>query len=79
MAEAFGSRPSELLGVCDPWAAFCLDEALFVRHRLALSDDGEAGPRFRAGGFSPPSATDLRKIPWGGEGPDPLEELWESS
>ena len=30
-------------------------------------------------GFDDPDPADLRGIPWGGDGPDPLEELWERS
>lgn len=76
MAEAFGTRPSELLGVGigDPWAAFCFDEALFVRRRLWLADrqpDGRA--RFRPDGYEAPAKDALRVIPWGGDGPDPLK------
>lgn len=31
MAEAYGTRPSSLLGLSDPWVSFCVDEALFFR------------------------------------------------
>jgi len=68
MAEAYGTRPSELLA---SWPAFCLDEALFVRHRIALADEGGES-RFRPDGYDPPDVKDRRKIPWGGDGPDPL-------
>lgn len=30
-------------------------------------------------GFADPTVDDLREIPWAGDGPDPLEELWEQS
>lgn len=70
MAEMYGTRPSELLGVSDPWLGFCLDEALFVRHRLHLNEK-RAGA-FRPDGYGPPGRRDLTVIPWGGDGPDPL-------
>lgn len=46
MAEMFGVRPSCLLSVDEPWLAFQLDEALFVKLRLAQA---EAHDRRRSG------------------------------
>lgn len=41
IAETFGARPSELLGLSDPWEAYCFDEALLLR----LSDEHDSGDR----------------------------------
>jgi hypothetical protein len=74
MAETYGTRPSELLGVSEPWAAFCLDEALFVRRALFLAEErGER--RFRPDGYDPPAKDELVGIPWGGSEPDPLRAI----
>lgn len=74
MAEAYGTRPSEILA---SWPAFCLDEALFVRYRLWLAEQqpNEGRSRFRPEGYDPPDVTQRRQIPWSGEGPDPLEGI----
>lgn len=74
MAETYGTRPSELLGVREPWDAFCLDQALFVRHRLWLNEQ-QGEKRFRPDGYGPPAEKDLVSIPWGGDGPDPLRGI----
>ena len=39
-------------------------------------DDGHPHPDV---GFDPPSLDDQRAVPWGGPGPDPLEQMWEAS
>lgn len=41
-------------------------------------DESDGGVR-RApeGGYGPPAREELRTMPWSGEGPDPLEELFE--
>lgn len=36
-------------------------------------------PAFEEGGYPDPDERELRDIPWGGDGPDPLEEMWEAS
>lgn len=72
MAHRFGTRPSELLGLTDPWVAFCLDEALFVRHAVWVDEQQRPGGRFRPGGYEPPQGRALQSIPWGGGGPDPM-------
>lgn len=68
-----------LLGICDPWAAYCLDEALFLR--LTALGQGEpregqdgAGtgrerhPGAAAGFGEPPPAEVLALIPWASGG-----------
>ncbi len=66
-----------MLGVSDPWAAYCLDEALFLRLSLTGQGDGSEAPggagtgRDRhpggGGGFGePPAAEVLSLIPWAG-------------
>jgi hypothetical protein len=50
------------------------------REELARREESEDGvERAPAGGFGPPSRDDLASIPWGGEGDDPLETIWEAS
>lgn len=73
VAERFGTRPSVLLHVDDPWAAYCVDEALAL---VAANADAEQDPE-QAGSsqrLGPPSKADLARIPWRGEGPDPLAQ-----
>jgi hypothetical protein len=73
VAERFGTRPSVLLAVDEPWAAYCVDEALAL---VAANADSESDPA-RAGAsqqLGPPSKADLARIPWRGEGPDPLAQ-----
>jgi hypothetical protein len=77
MAEMYGTRPSELLAVSDPWLAFCLDESLFVKLALHRQEAGRDN-RYRPQGFDPPHAADAVRIPWGGEGPDPLSRAGAS-
>jgi hypothetical protein len=72
MAEMYGTRPSELVGVTEPWLAFCLDEALFVKLSLHRQDAQRDTGRYREHGFDPPETTDTIRVPWGGDGPDPL-------
>jgi hypothetical protein len=72
MAEAYGTRPSELLGVDGHWIAFCLDEALFARLALARDEQRDGRSRYRPQGFDLPPVQVRAKIPWAGEGPDPL-------
>ena len=73
MAEAYGTRPSELLGVGDRTLGFLLDEALFVRHRLWLAEQHENDRSdYRPGGYDPPDRAASIRVPWGGDGPDPL-------
>lgn len=43
MAESYGTRPSELLGLEDPWTAFCLDEALTLRLSREREGDDQNG------------------------------------
>jgi hypothetical protein len=75
MAERFGTRPSVLLDVDDTWAAFCIDQALHLKAAIAdREDSGEPGPTQ----LGPPSKADLARIPWRGEGPDPLAGGGES-
>lgn len=69
MAETYGTRPSELLGVSDSWLAFCVDEAIFIK--LASERQGGDGG-YRPEGFGPPDHREAISVPWGGEGPDPL-------
>lgn len=74
MAETYGTRPSELLAVSEPYAAFALDEALFVRYRLFLNEQrGDSRRRFAPQGYDPPPAKVRAAIPWHGDGPDPLQ------
>lgn len=75
MAEEYGTRPSELLGIADPWAAFCVDEALFVRRRLWLQENEAGSGRYRPDGYDPPDRRALTAIPWGGPGADPLAQV----
>lgn len=75
VAERFGTRPSVLLAVDEPWAAYCVDEALALRAANADAvergeDPAEAQPR-----LGRPSKAELARIPWRGEGPDPLEDV----
>lgn len=72
MARAYGTRPSELLDMADPWLAFCVDEALFVRHAVWVDEQRPGGRAFRPDGYEPPDNRALRTIPWGGSGDDPL-------
>lgn len=61
MAEAYGTRPSSLLGLSDPWVAFCLDEALFLRlkqHERERIDEVTAG----ATGDRPPPPSSIQRI-----------------
>ena len=74
MAEAYGTRPSELVGIVDAWPAFCFDEAIFVKHRLWLNEQNEnRGRRFAPQGYDPPPQKVRAQIPWSGDGPDPLQ------
>jgi hypothetical protein len=71
MAKMYGTRPSEILGVSDPYAAFCLDHALFAKLTHFLAE--ENGERtYRPQGYDPPAKDVLTRIPWQGDGPDPL-------
>ena len=74
MAEAYGTRPSELLGVSDHWLSYCLDEAVFVRRQVALEKNRPGGRRFAPQGYDPPPAKVRAQIPWHGDGPDPLRD-----
>lgn len=55
MASQFQSRPSELLGVSDKYAAYCLDEAVYFfgshveseLHRVAAGKKSEEAARAR--------------------------------
>ena len=39
MAKTYGKRPSELLGVEDPYTAYCFDEVcLYIKHRREAGD-----------------------------------------
>jgi hypothetical protein len=73
VAERFGTRPSVLLRVDEPWAAYCVDEALAL---VAANADSESDPEHAAASqrLGPPSKADLARIPWAGEGPDPLAQ-----
>lgn len=74
MAERYSTRPSVLLDVSDPYAAYCVDQALTVRlaqHRRGEDVHQEDGdPRFpgtpeqrRAAGYGvPPSPEVLRHV-----------------
>jgi len=57
------------------WPAFCLDEALFVRHRLWLNEQQGEGRSYQPGGYDPPAKKELLDIPWGGSEPDPLRGI----
>lgn len=59
MAEMFGTRPSRLLDIDDPRLAFQVDEALFVKLRLAQQEERERDPSGAPRGiqkFPPPDA-----------------------
>lgn len=74
IAERFGTRPSVLLAVDEPWSAYCLDEALALKAAnadAATNPDHDPGFQQRLGS---PSKADLARIPWAGEGPDPLAQ-----
>jgi hypothetical protein len=74
MCEAYGTRPSTVMGIGDPVAAFRFDEAVFVRHRRWLSEQDSQDRRgYRPGGYDPPSRKERAAVPWGGPGPDPLK------
>lgn len=73
MAKMYGTRPSDLLGVRDPYEAFCLDHACFVKLADYLADEQpDGGRRFRPGGYEMPAASVRASVPWSGPGPDPL-------
>jgi hypothetical protein len=74
MAETYGTRPSEIVGLSEPWAAFTFDEALFIRYRLHLADqeDDAGGRPSGVRKFDPPPRQVRVKIPWAGKGADPL-------
>lgn len=70
MAETYRTRPSALLAIADPWAAYCLDEALYLRLRLddaqGEGDDADRGTRrlgLRPGETVPLPAELLALIP----------------
>ncbi len=75
MAETYGTRPSELVGVSESWPAFCLDEALFVAYRLFLNEQRGEDSRYQPEGYEPPATKELLDIPWGGSEPDPLRGI----
>jgi len=31
MAQRYGQRPSQIIGLCDPWQAYCFDQAIALR------------------------------------------------
>lgn len=63
-----------MLAVDDPWAAYCLDEALALKAANAdAGTDGEQGAGFQQR-LGPPTRSELARIPWAGDGPDPLAE-----
>lgn len=45
MAKELRSRPSTLLGVFDPWVAFCVDRSCFVFATSLVQDQDEAVAR----------------------------------
>lgn len=65
MAEMFGVRPSTLLSLDEPGLAFQVDEALFVRLRLAQQEErdrqrhGKVAPRGIRRFGPPPEIFDL--------------------
>jgi hypothetical protein len=68
MAQAYATRPSELLGLDDPYVAFCLDEALYVRVATERPDgDGNAGDAADvpdgAWALNPPRPEEVAQLP----------------
>lgn len=45
MSETYSSRPSEVLGIGDPYVAFCLDEATFMWGRHVEGSMDEAASK----------------------------------
>jgi hypothetical protein len=64
---AYWRDPAFDLGVFEAYLRFVRDED---RARSEQGKPGRAGPVRR---FGPPSLSELRDTPWGGEGDDPLE------
>lgn len=74
MAESYGQRPSAILGLSDPVAAFQFDEALFLRARVEEGRREKQRVRDHAAGrdrdergepmVEPVTREDLSRIPW---------------
>ncbi len=45
MADQYETRPSQLLGIADPYTAFCLDEAIYMWGSYVDSELDKVGDR----------------------------------